>query len=39
MGLVSLDRSLPTDDQVDQLIPRDERKQVMAEQDRHSRIS
>ena len=33
MGLVSLDGSLPTDDQVDQLIPADERPQVMAEQD------
>jgi pimeloyl-ACP methyl ester carboxylesterase len=33
MGLVSLDGSLPTDDQVDQLIPKDEREQVMAEQD------
>jgi len=33
MGLVSLDGSLPTDDQVDQLIPKDERAQVMAEQD------
>jgi pimeloyl-ACP methyl ester carboxylesterase len=33
MGLVSLDGSLPTDDQVDQLIPRDERAQVMAEQE------
>src|SRR4029453_10907031 len=29
MGLVSLDGSLPTDDQVDQLIPKDEREQVM----------
>ena len=35
MGLVSLDGSLPTDDQVDQLIPKDERTQVMAEQDRN----
>ena len=33
MGLVSLDGSLPTDDQVDQLIPKDERARVMAEQD------
>jgi pimeloyl-ACP methyl ester carboxylesterase len=33
MGLVSLDGSLPTDDQVDQLIPAAERAQVMAEQD------
>ena len=33
MGLVSLDGSLPTDDQVDQLIPKDEREQVMAEQE------
>jgi pimeloyl-ACP methyl ester carboxylesterase len=33
MGLVSLDGSLPTDDQVDQLIPKDEREQVMIEQD------
>jgi pimeloyl-ACP methyl ester carboxylesterase len=33
MGLVSLDGGLPTDDQVDQLIPKDERAQVMAEQD------
>jgi pimeloyl-ACP methyl ester carboxylesterase len=33
MGLVSLDGSLPTDDQVDQLIPKDERTQVMAEQE------
>jgi pimeloyl-ACP methyl ester carboxylesterase len=33
MGLVSLDGSLPTDDQVDQLIPADERTQVMAEQE------
>jgi pimeloyl-ACP methyl ester carboxylesterase len=33
MGLVSLDGSLPTDDQVDQLIPADERAQVMAEQE------
>jgi pimeloyl-ACP methyl ester carboxylesterase len=33
MGLVSLDGSLPTDDQVDQLIPKDERAQVMAEQE------
>ncbi|HEV2931364.1 MAG TPA: alpha/beta hydrolase [Propionibacteriaceae bacterium] len=33
MGLVSLDGSLPTDDEVDQLIPKDERAQVMAEQD------
>jgi pimeloyl-ACP methyl ester carboxylesterase len=33
MGLVSLDGSLPTDDQVDQLIPKEERAQVMAEQD------
>ncbi len=35
MGLVSLDGSLPTDDQVDQLIPKDERAQVMAEQERN----
>ena len=35
MGLVSLDGSLPTDDQVDQLIPKDEREQVMAEQERN----
>jgi pimeloyl-ACP methyl ester carboxylesterase len=35
MGLVSLDGSLPTDDQVDQLIPKDERERVMAEQDRN----
>ena len=33
MGLVSLDGSLPTDDQVDQLIPAGERTQVMAEQE------
>jgi pimeloyl-ACP methyl ester carboxylesterase len=33
MGLVSLDGSLPTDDQVDQLIHKDEREQVMAEQE------
>jgi pimeloyl-ACP methyl ester carboxylesterase len=33
IGLVSLDGSLPTDDQVDQLIPKDEREQVMAQQD------
>jgi pimeloyl-ACP methyl ester carboxylesterase len=33
MGLVSLDGSLPTDDEVDQLIPADERARVMAEQD------
>ena len=33
IGLVSLDGSLPTDDQVDQLIPKDERTQVMAEQE------
>jgi pimeloyl-ACP methyl ester carboxylesterase len=33
MGLVSLDGSLPTDDQVDQLIPAGERVQVMAEQE------
>jgi pimeloyl-ACP methyl ester carboxylesterase len=33
MGLVSLDGSLPTDDQVDQLIPADERAQVVAEQE------
>ena len=33
MGLVSLDGSLPTDDQVDQLIPADERARVIAEQD------
>ena len=35
MGMVSLDGSLPTDDEVDQLIPKDERDQVMAEQDRN----
>jgi pimeloyl-ACP methyl ester carboxylesterase len=35
MGMVSLDGSLPTDDQVDQLIPADERERVMAEQDRN----
>ena len=34
MGMVSLDGSLPTDDQ-DQLIPKDERAQVMAEQVRN----
>jgi pimeloyl-ACP methyl ester carboxylesterase len=33
MGLLSLDGSLPTDDQVDQLIPAGERDQVMAEQE------
>jgi pimeloyl-ACP methyl ester carboxylesterase len=33
MGLVSLDGSLPTDDQVDRLIPADERAQVIAEQE------
>jgi hypothetical protein len=33
MGLVSLDGSLPTDDHVDQLIPKDERARVMAEQE------
>jgi pimeloyl-ACP methyl ester carboxylesterase len=33
MGLVSLDGSLPTDDQVDQLIPAGERTQVMTEQE------
>ena len=33
MGLVSVDGSLPTDDQVDQLIPAGERTQVMAEQE------
>jgi pimeloyl-ACP methyl ester carboxylesterase len=33
MGLVSLDGSLPTDDQVDQLIPADERARVIAEQE------
>ena len=38
MGLVSLDGSLPTDDQVDQLIPKDEREQVMAEQDRNQEL-
>ena len=32
-GLLSLDGSLPTDDQVDQLIPAGERDQVMAEQE------
>jgi pimeloyl-ACP methyl ester carboxylesterase len=32
-GMVSLDGSLPTDDEVDQLIPEDERARVMAEQD------
>jgi pimeloyl-ACP methyl ester carboxylesterase len=35
MGMVSLDGSLPTDDQVDQLIPKSEREQVMAEQERN----
>jgi pimeloyl-ACP methyl ester carboxylesterase len=35
MGMISLDGSLPTDDQVDQLIPEDEREQVMAEQQRN----
>ena len=35
MGMVSLEGSLPTDDEVDQLIPKDERDQVMAEQDRN----
>ena len=38
MGLVSLDGSLPTDDLVDQLIPKDEREQVMAEQDRNQEL-
>jgi pimeloyl-ACP methyl ester carboxylesterase len=33
MGMVSLDGSLPTDDEVDQLIPAAERAQVMAEQE------
>jgi pimeloyl-ACP methyl ester carboxylesterase len=33
MGMASLDGSLPTDDEVDQMIPKDEREQVMAEQD------
>jgi pimeloyl-ACP methyl ester carboxylesterase len=33
MGLVSLDGSLPTDDEVDRLIPEDERAQVVAEQE------
>jgi pimeloyl-ACP methyl ester carboxylesterase len=33
MGLVSLDGSLPTDDQVDQIIPAADRTQVMAEQE------
>ena len=33
VGMVSLDGSLPTDDQVDQLIPKDERAQAMAEQE------
>ena len=33
MGLVSLDGSLPTDDQVDQLIPKDERAQAIVEQE------
>jgi pimeloyl-ACP methyl ester carboxylesterase len=33
MGLVSLDGSLPTDDQVDQLVPADERARVLAEQE------
>jgi hypothetical protein len=33
MGMVSLDGSLPTDDQADQLIPADERARVMAEQE------
>jgi pimeloyl-ACP methyl ester carboxylesterase len=35
MGMVSLDGSLPTDDQVDQMIPAGERERVMAEQDRN----
>jgi pimeloyl-ACP methyl ester carboxylesterase len=33
MGLVSLDGSLPTDDEVDRLIPADERARVLAEQE------
>jgi pimeloyl-ACP methyl ester carboxylesterase len=33
MGMVSLDGSLPTDDEVDQLIPAAERAQVMAGQE------
>jgi pimeloyl-ACP methyl ester carboxylesterase len=33
MGLLSLDGSLPTDDEVDQLIPKDERAQAIAEQE------
>jgi pimeloyl-ACP methyl ester carboxylesterase len=35
MGMLCLDGSLPTDDEVDQLIPAAERAQVMAEQDRN----
>jgi pimeloyl-ACP methyl ester carboxylesterase len=35
MGMVSLDGSLPTDDEVDRLIPAAERAQVMAEQERN----
>jgi hypothetical protein len=33
MGLVSLDGSLPTDDQADRLLPEDERAQVRAEEE------
>jgi pimeloyl-ACP methyl ester carboxylesterase len=33
MGLLSLDGSLPTDDEVDQLIPKDERARAIAEQE------
>ena len=33
MGLLSLDGSLPTDDQVNRLIPKDERAQAVAEQE------
>jgi pimeloyl-ACP methyl ester carboxylesterase len=35
MGILSLDGSLPTDDEVDQMIPAAERTQVMAEQERN----
>jgi len=35
MGMVTLDGGLPTDDEVDQLIPAAERDQVMAEQERN----
>jgi pimeloyl-ACP methyl ester carboxylesterase len=35
MGLLSLDGSLPTDDEVDRLIPAAERAEVMAEQERN----